>query len=360
MLSFGLAVGSFVDTRAHQQRARDADVRAKAPLPPPRDAAALRDELRAEPLQPVALRELAGTGDRQDIALLKLADRVSRRDPATQILLLDEAARAGDVDQALRHYDVLLSTRPTAAPALYAQLAIALQSDEIRQKLRPYGKRDWFPGLIAVAATTAADPRPAATLAAMAQQFDDPQRADYLAPLLLGRMVQQGYLEEAFALAPRAAVRGQLWKDFGFTRASLSERLAPLTWALMETANARAELAPNGNVTATIDPLTSAQLLRRVTRLRPGSYTLRQTVIRSSAPAAVLEWQMRCSMKEAVPAPAFLWQQRQPLTQERHFSTAQISIPEGCAYQEWTLRGQGEDAQSPSSFYFEDFSLEAR
>ncbi len=349
-----------MDTRASQQRASDAEARARAPLPPPRDAATLRNELQAEPLQPAALRELATAAGQTDIGLLKLADRVSRRDPTTQILLLDEAARAGDLDQALRHYDVLLSTRPSAAPALYAQLAIALENEEIRQKLKAYGKRDWFSGLIAFAAAEAEDARPAAQLAVRARQFEDPKTADRLAPLLLSRLAQQGHLEEAFELASLAAHQDRSWRDFDFTRASLDQRLAPVTWALFETANARGELAPNGNVAVTVDPLTSGQVLRRITRLGAGTYEFWQLAVRTSGPAAALEWRVTCQDGGAEADLPLIGEQRLVLKHERTLQRADVSIPASCPYQEWALRVRGEDAQSPSSFYFEEFRLEAR
>jgi len=98
--------------------------------------------LRQSPLNPRALRMLAfadAQTEKIDLAEAKLmmADRLSRRDGATQLWLADRRGRQGRIGDSLRHIDVLLRTNPEATAPLLERLASALTLPEARLAIRP-------------------------------------------------------------------------------------------------------------------------------------------------------------------------------------------------------------------------------
>ncbi len=78
-----------------------------------------REALASEPLSVVAMRNLAVAADlkrdpKQARALLDAAERLSRRDQLTQLMLIEAFSAAGDVPGTLRHYDIAMrATRQT-------------------------------------------------------------------------------------------------------------------------------------------------------------------------------------------------------------------------------------------------------
>lgn len=352
-LGVTLATLSAWGTQRIQGELRQVAAERRAPLLVAGDAETLRNRLREEPLQPSVLRQLGTLGGGQGEDLLLLSERVSRRDPVTQILLLDRAAKAGDLGRTLAHYDVLLSTSPSAAPALSRQLSQALGNPEVAQRLQHYRDRTWFTNLLFAALSHAKDPRNVARLAESANTFSEPKTAELLTPRLLSALVKAGHVAEAFHYAGVAATEGMEWRHFGFSPASMSPRLAPLTWSLSSNPSARAEVAPSGGVAITASPLASAQPLRRLTNLAPGSYELEQTRDNGAGPTLGLRWRVTC-----IDAGRSQLAWEQPVFNTAAGSaTDTLTLPAGCPFQEWVLIAVGEDAQTPSRAILEKINL---
>lgn len=120
-----------------------------------RAEALARESLRRRALNPIALRALAlaymRKGDAaQGRRLLLLAERSSRRDTPSQILLIEFAVSAGDIAGALRHYDRALLVSRTSSGLLLPVLASASQDPAVRAQLRPILARrpEWLPFFI--------------------------------------------------------------------------------------------------------------------------------------------------------------------------------------------------------------------
>lgn len=114
--------------------------------------------LRRSPLNPRALRmlafnDIAAGRVEQAEAKMVMADRLSRRDSATQLWLADRRGRQGRIGDALRHIDVLLRTRPEATTPLLERLTAALALPEARKAIKPMIVADtpWIERFFAVA-----------------------------------------------------------------------------------------------------------------------------------------------------------------------------------------------------------------
>jgi len=111
-----------------------------------------RSSLQREALNPVALRILAvadihrGNEQRAN-QLLVLAERFSRRDALTQMLLIEARVSANDIAGALQHYDRALRVSKSSAHILLPVLTSATGDPAVREQLRPMLARrpQWLP-----------------------------------------------------------------------------------------------------------------------------------------------------------------------------------------------------------------------
>lgn len=120
--------------------AADASVMANNGAVRPADLALARIALRTDPLDPAMIRlvatdALARHDTKGGVALLRLASRVSRRDPASQLMLIEQSVADGDVDTALTHYDQAMRVRPELRETLLPILANAIGDPLINGRL---------------------------------------------------------------------------------------------------------------------------------------------------------------------------------------------------------------------------------
>jgi hypothetical protein len=98
--------------------------------------------------------------------LFAYAETLSRRDIATQLWAVEDAVGRGDVNGALRHYDIALRTSSTAPDLLFPVLASAIADPAIRVALtRTLAARpSWGDAFLTYVAAKGPDPRATARL----------------------------------------------------------------------------------------------------------------------------------------------------------------------------------------------------
>lgn len=108
--------------------------------------------MRREPINVVAARSLAiiwarqGNRARAD-RLFRYAESVSRRDLATQLMLIESSVRRNDIPGALKHYDRAIRTSPSADTMLLSMLVNAATETLIRRELAALlaSRPPWWP-----------------------------------------------------------------------------------------------------------------------------------------------------------------------------------------------------------------------
>lgn len=130
-----------------------------------------REALRQDPTAVVAASTLGMNAEvhglpKQTRSFFTFAEKLSRRDSPTQLWRIENAVSRGDVDGALRHYDIALRTSPKLSPLLFPVLATASADPAIRGALvrTLVGKPRWSFDFTEFAATENADPRSTAAL----------------------------------------------------------------------------------------------------------------------------------------------------------------------------------------------------
>ena len=226
--------------------------------------------LRRQPVDVVAARTLAIIAARQGNAvrvekMLTLAQWLSRRDPPTQILLIETHVQAGDVAGALAHYDhamqTSVATRETLLPVLTAAADDPVIARPVAALLarRPWWWQDFFDGY----ARTSRNPASFATITgALHLHPGRPEEIERLG-IAINHLVGLGDIGRAARLyaAVRPSASSSLVHDGGFED---SVTLPPFEWTYVadeeragireyrEGASGKAALSFTGTATGTV------------------------------------------------------------------------------------------------------------
>ena len=103
----------------------------------------IRSSLKQRPLNALAIAMLGlvpvGQKDVDKTAapFMTLANRLTRREPLSQMWMIEAASAADDVPGAVRHYHTVLAANPHLYQGLFPVLVSALDFPEIQQALNP-------------------------------------------------------------------------------------------------------------------------------------------------------------------------------------------------------------------------------
>jgi hypothetical protein len=315
----------------------------------------LLERLAQEPLQAAVLRELS-VRKNERFELLKLSQKVSRRDPLTQLLLIEHTTDQGDIPSTLEHYNVLLAISPGIRRGIIDLLGTAAGEPEIFSALAVYQKKDWFPAainrMVAEANTGAAvlnllEARPSAKEAVTA-----PDHISSLISMMLAKPDPQ----YAFALLEQHHDHASNIDQFGFSKNTVNGRFAPLTWQQAKDVVA----VPDNGEEAVALRVTAAPNIRtgvaeRFTDLAPDTYRLSGIAEVNNAPKLQLLWVVRCKGEAA--SNEIIKKATQPSLDGGQFELF-VTLSERCPVQHWQLAVLGDDARLASIVTIRKIRLE--
>lgn len=204
----------------------------------------------ARPIDARSLRVLGMAADVQGrskvaLQLLNLSNRMSRRDIGTQIWLLENSIRRGDITDAMLRYDLVLRTSEAMWPNMFPILASALDSAEVRSALAPYVKASpvWMPPFLSFAVLTGHDPKSVARL--IKQVGELPTGASYrvIESELLKRLAAEGEYEELKGVfGSLAGARSSVLHSAKVDVFSTNRRFEPISWHMSEQSGISAAL----------------------------------------------------------------------------------------------------------------------
>lgn len=266
-------------------------------------AAIARTALRSDPLNPVALRQLAvaeSLAGRESASdrLIDLAHRVSRRDIGTTWLLIDRNLNRGDAAGMVRSFDEALTTSAGAADMLFPALADGLFDRGVRSALQPYIRADrpWMPAFLRQAATGPGTVSNAALLILAAGGLPATSRyADTDEYVLTGLAEQGDFSLAARYLRESVKVPAGFAADLAVSPASVDSRTGPFGWRFNDGAEGGA-LAGNGNaIIVRAEADRRVPVAYRLLLLSPGRYALGlRGAVSDGRPAASAEAALRC------------------------------------------------------------------
>lgn len=255
-----------------------------------------------------ALRQLAALEDssgheEKSLALIQESTAVTRRDIGTQIWLVNHYAQAGNVKQALAHYDLALRGNGNATSVLFPILTNALGAAEVRSGIASFIRSDvpWMPAFLDYASAHTQHPESFAVLLVEAGGL--PLNAAYRGILssFLSRLISMN----KYDLARRTylalhAGPVELLTAPDFVIASADNELGPFGWELTTTPTFGATLSSDeSGLPLSMEVFAAANETARVARklmyLHAGEYKINIEYFNTELRHGVsVTWRLEC------------------------------------------------------------------
>lgn len=249
-----------------------------APTVDPRGKAAtlardalVKDATAADALNVLGLQADLQRDDDYARRVFRYSQRLSRRELPPRLAAIEKAVQRGDIDDALKNYDIALRTSKQAAAVLYPTLTAALTEPLVRTALVRVttNNQAWVPDFINYASTSrAAEPRAVLQFILEAGDRLPVQPADRAA--LINNLVYAGALEEAWQYFSRLRVKE---RKNGIRDSKLAFPTSVLTvfdWRILEEAMVTPK--ENGGLAFAVPPTGSTILLQQMTLLPPRTH----------------------------------------------------------------------------------------
>lgn len=287
------------------------------PKNPPREVELLaRRALKNQAINAKALRILGYLADAKgDTATaekyVRMAAKLSRREPGAQLWLIEAFARKEDVAQTLVHYDIALSTKPETQTILFPRLLNAIEDLEIRMALKPYlrAENGWTRSFLFFANENSKNLPVLVNLVVETGGLADQESAKSQELGLLGRLVAENY----FVDARRLYLQIPDTKPFRLTSAAFDEsdrdaRFGPMGWQLLEDPDAGGGFTGNAGDRQTrlaiyANSATTRPVASKLLYLKPGKYLFSARLSNlDRGDGGFLRWQLRCPAIGGTPA----------------------------------------------------------
>ena len=308
--------------------------------------------LASQAINPKALRILGYAADaRGDSAqaerYVRMAARLSRREPGAQLWLIEVSARNGEVAQTLVHYDIALRTKPDTQNVLFPRMLSAIEDREIRAALKPYirAENDWAAGFLFFANSNSKNLPVLVDLISETGGLADVESGKSQELGLLSRLVAEGFFKEARRLyLQMPGAKPARLTDANFEASDRDARFGPMGWQLIDDPD-----AGGGFNFKTGQRLTSLSLFAnssttrpvagKLLYLKPGNYIFSTRLSNlDRGEGGFLRWQLRCP---AIPA-APVWTIDSISVSLR----ASFAIPANCPVQFLDLIASGGNGQT--------------
>lgn len=287
----------------------------------------------------LALTEAASNRKTAASNLMRVSERLSRRDLPTQLWLIEEQVARGNVAGALVHYDIALRTSLASYDTLIPVLVAAASDPNVVEPLgRLLATRpSWSNFFYYKLSQSPPPPQQAARLLEVAR-LGGPLNNPEMVGVLMARMIADGgYASALRVYAMQAGTKGGPTKGLVDGDFDSSGAYPPFDWEFANApelgAEIRQDAAATGRVlTAFATADRAGMAARQLLVLPAGARQLRFRAGRTEAPAAKLTWRMFCAGTEATPLLTLPVDLGNPQAVQR----AMLTIPPGCPAQ-WIL-----------------------
>ncbi len=281
----------------------------------PRDVELLaRRALEYQAINAKALRVLGYVADAKgDTATaekyVRMAAKLSRREPGAQLWLIEASARKGDIAQTLAHYDIALRTKPDTQTILFPRLLNAIEDRDIRMALKPYirAENGWAPAFLFFANSNSKYLPVLVDLIVETGGLADEENAKSQELGLLGRLVTENYFADARRLyLQMPGAKSARLTSTAFDTSDRDARFGPVGWQLLEDPDAGGGFGGEGSspkLSIFANSSTTRPVATKLLYLKPGNYTFSARLTNlDRGDGGFLRWQLRCPAISGAPA----------------------------------------------------------
>lgn len=320
--------------------------------PPPEASQLALKALKEQAINAKALRLLGYIADArgepaQAESYVRMAARLSRREPGAQLWLIESSARNGDIAQTLFHYDIALRTKPDTQTILFPRLLAAIEDPEIRTALKPYirGDNSWTAGFLFFANSNIKNLPALVDLIIETGGLADVEIAKSQELDLLSRLVAESFFNEARRLyLQMPGARPARLTSATFDASDRDARFGPMGWQLIDDPDAGGGFSGSAGEKRTslslfANSATTRPVASKLLYLKPGNYLFSARLSNlDRGDGGFLRWQLRCP---AIPA-APIW----TIDSINASLRASFSIPANCPVQFLDLIASGGKGQT--------------
>jgi hypothetical protein len=311
-----------------------------------------------EPLSAAAINSVALLHEgKQRLAILKLVQRVTRRDGLSQLLLIQEAAAAGSIADALTHYDSLLVVAPNTRPILFPLLDNALSDPRIQRQISIYleSNKPWIGSFFDYIFVVGKQTEPAARALI---------NADIRELAFDRRELDQHALQRLAADGNTATLRDYFLSikgapDHALTTLSVDEsdvsaQYAPITWRFAQTADyvaepTRTKVDGAYGMSVFVAPGAAGKVAEKMLFLPVGRYHIAGQ-IRSAEPSPGATTMLSFNCRSG-PGSQPIWSSQNLLANGRGGSfSAELLVPNECPAVQVALTSTSGDSQKGLAF----------
>lgn len=329
----------------------------------PRIRDAIRSTLRNQPLNPQVLALLGvsaagpdGTSPTTD-RLMKLADRISRREPLSQIWMIESASSADDVSGAVRHYHTALSTNPGLYGTLIPILAKAIDYPEVQSALRPYLRSAprWKRSFLEYAATNAKLDSYLGLIAGDYSIVSSPELIAANSEFVV-RLGSAGRGEEAakFAALSLTDFNAEAFRAAGFSKASLDPRMGKLAW-VPGSGSSVDSVSDSGEVTVSIQPDAETDILSRNLMVKPVAAYSASVTINTDEPVGISAVKLIVTCADGTSNES--WEHAIPVGNTKETAEIRFAGLDRCGLLNFKFRVIAGERQTPLAIKIADFSV---
>jgi hypothetical protein len=319
--------------------------------PPPEVKRLASKALESQPINPKALRLLGyiedvGGNSGKAEAYIRMAAKLSRREPGAQLWLIEASARKGDIGQTLVHYDIALRTKPDTQTVLFPRLLSAIEDPEIRAALKPYirSENGWGPSFLSFAINNSKNLPVLTSLVLETGGLSDSEESRVQEVALIGRLVSERY----FALARQIFLRipgaqASRVSSAAFDVSDRDTRFGAIGWQLVSAPDAGGGFTGDGKRAALsvfANSATTRTVATKLLYLNPSNYMLDVKVSNiDRGNGGFLRWELRCPDEAGG---KILWSVDSVTASLK----ARFNIPAGCPVQYLNLIASGGNGQT--------------
>lgn len=273
-----------------------------------RTRALITTSLERQAINPRALRQLgfvfdAGGDSNKARRLIRLAERVSRREFGAQLWLIEDGVRANDMRSTLRHYDTALRSAYDNGGILYPILTAALDDGEVQAALAPYIRNPppWLGIFLNQAIGQGQNPSALAQTIMRAGRLPEGQVYRDFERQLLAQLAAKGRPQDALAYyLSLDGVNKRLPFDVSLSRDATDTRFAPISWQIQSAPGVGIAFDAGGTGNDQRANLFAGSgergvIMSKLLFLAPGRYAISQTLTSARlGEGAVASWEINC------------------------------------------------------------------
>lgn len=323
------------------------------PKSPPRAVELLaRRAIENQPINAKALRILGYVADAKgDTEMaekyVRMAAKLSRREPGAQLWLIEAYARKGDVAQTLIHYDIVLRTKPETQTILFPRLVNAIDDREIRTALTPYirGKNGWAADFLFFANANSKNLPVLVDLILETGGLVDAESARSQELSLLSRLVVESYFDDALRLyVQMPETKPARLTSAAFDSSDRDARFGRMGWQLHDDPDAGGGFSGRNRDEKTMlsvfaNSATTRPVATKLLYLKPGKYLFSARLANlDRGDGGFLRWQLRCPAIGGAP----IW----TIDSINSSLRAELIVPANCPVQFLDLIASGGKGQT--------------